>query len=245
MPALSPICEIPSCQSATKGGVSEKKGTVFRTGKAGLRRHVEQRVQRGRAPQQNAVFRRRKGTSFNRTGKALLSWDFGPSSPLPTSLQPSQTFSPESMCRSSRNSEGETPRLSLQSPVACGAACAAATVFHRAKARLHTAVFRRAKARGFLESKNFKVLKSLSVGGPTCRSTLNHGTSPAAPSAAIRASPSHWREFFYFDDTPSPSLLKRLIKVDGGAAEWQNSRQRLASPKEKILFRSLKSSARG
>ena len=31
--------------------------------------------------------------------------------------------------------------------------------------------------------------------------------------------PSHWREFCHFADALSPSLLKHLLKVEGGAAE--------------------------
>ena len=30
---------------------------------------------------------------------------------------------------------------------------------------------------------------------------------------------SHWREFCHFADTPSPSLLKHLLKLEGGASE--------------------------
>ena len=34
----------------------------------------------------------------------------------------------------------------------------------------------------------------------------------------------------HFTDTPSPSILKHLLTGEGGAAEWQNSRQRLGEP---------------
>ena len=30
------------------------------------------------------------------------------------------------------------------------------------------------------------------------------------------------RDFCYFADIPSPSVLKHLLKVEGGAAEWQS-----------------------
>ena len=39
------------------------------------------------------------------------------------------------------------------------------------------------------------------------------------------------REFRYSADAPSPSLLRRLLKGEGGAAEWR-SRRRLGEPGE-------------
>ena len=42
--------------------------------------------------------------------------------------------------------------------------------------------------------------------------------------------PSHRRDSHYFTHTPSPRLLKHLRKVEGGAAEWRNSRRRRAPP---------------
>ena len=42
----------------------------------------------------------------------------------------------------------------------------------------------------------------------------------------LTAPPSHWRDC-HFADALSPSLLKHLTNMEGGAAEWQ-SRQRLA-----------------
>ena len=48
------------------------------------------------------------------------------------------------------------------------------------------------------------------------------------PGAGEGAGPSHWRDC-HFADGLSPSLLKHLLQIEGGAAE-QQSRRRLAGP---------------
>ena len=49
--------------------------------------------------------------------------------------------------------------------------------------------------------------------------------APVARDARVRtarhAKPSDRREFCHFAETPSPSVLKRLLEVEGGASEWQ------------------------
>ena len=44
------------------------------------------------------------------------------------------------------------------------------------------------------------------------------------------------REFCHFTDAPSQSLLKRLLKGEGGAAEWQYSRRRLVRPAASVAL---------
>ena len=44
------------------------------------------------------------------------------------------------------------------------------------------------------------------------------------------ARPSRRREFCHVDDTPCSSLLKHLVKVQGGGAVELQSRRRLAQP---------------
>ena len=49
--------------------------------------------------------------------------------------------------------------------------------------------------------------------------------APVARDARVRTAghvkPSDRREFCHVADTPSPSVLKRLLKIEAGAAEWQ------------------------
>ena len=62
---------------------------------------------------------------------------------------------------------------------------------------------------------------------------MEHSPPPRRPNSAVsnfsNIVPSRRRDC-HFDDDPSPCLLKRLMKGEGGAAEWQKSRRRLIAP---------------
>ena len=58
----------------------------------------------------------------------------------------------------------------------------------------------------------------------------------ARHDVAVRDRPSRWREFCHSADALSPSRLKHLLKVEGGAAEWQ-SRRRLDRPVHRRRWR--------
>ena len=69
-------------------------------------------------------------------------------------------------------------------------------------------------------------LSDATPGGAVAELKWHRGTTLAEVKATIRSmaglpegTPSRRREFCNFADIPSPSILKHLLKVEGGAAE--------------------------
>ena len=63
-----------------------------------------------------------------------------------------------------------------------------------------------------------------------CSQRCAHSRAGPAQISATSTRLHRRREFCHSADVPSPSVLKRLLQGEGGAAEWQSFRRRLRPP---------------